>query len=448
MSEQRGDAPAVNVVVRSCNEEDWIRSCLATIFNQEYPNFFVTLVDSGSSDATVRIASEYTDVNVVTIEDYKPGRAIMEGIRNGIRVADYAFVVSAHCLLIGSGVLSHYVAFLEANAKVAGAYGRQLPMHFTSSDDTRDLLNTFGVEPLLQKRDSFFHNANSMIRMLCLDSIPIDEDAKHIEDRLWAEAAIAKGWHVAYLPDAAVYHYHGLNQHGRYKSFRADGVASILRSIKLDVNKLPYEMVHQRMYVAPTIILCRRGHDADAGEQLRIANLLDTIDLGQPCFVLTDHMESMDICRGANTFVVSRSALSVQAGQSFRELSRLLLEVVEKTVGFVVDGLSFVDMSYEHLKTEFLELARSEVFENDRRGVVPAWEDYGNFWMRDEHGFTELDVRFDDKGKKSAVYRSALGQCGCIRASEIRSHNDHLTIDEFITTDDLDLIKRFRVDKR
>ena len=325
MIEQRGDAPAVNVVVRSYNEEDWIRSCLATIFNQEYANFFVTLVDSGSSDATVTIAREYADINVVPIKDYKPGRAIMEGIRNGIRAADYIFVVSAHCLLIGPGVLRHYVNFLEANANVAGAYGRQLPMHFTSSDDTRDLLNTFGVEPLLQKRDSFFHNANSMLRVLCLDSIPIDEEAKHIEDRLWAEAAIAKGWHVAYLPDAAVYHYHGLNQHGRHKSFRADGVASILRSIKLDVNKLPYESVHQRMYVAPTIILCRRGHDGDADEQARIANLLNAIDFSQPCFVLSDDMDSMDICVRANTFVVSRSALSVKVGQSFRELSRSLL---------------------------------------------------------------------------------------------------------------------------
>lgn len=446
MIEQRSDAPAVNVVVRSYNEEDWIRSCLATIFNQEYPNFFVTLVDSGSSDATVRIAREYEDVNVVTIKDYKPGRAIMEGIRNGIRVADYAFVVSAHCLLIGPGVLSHYVAFLEANAKVAGAYGRQLPMHFTSSDDTRDLLNTFGVEPLLQKRDSFFHNANSMLRMLCVDSIPIDEEVKHIEDRLWAEAVIAGGWHVAYLPDAAVYHYHGLNQHGRHKSFRADGVASILRSLKLDVNKLPYESVHQRMYVAPTIILCRRGYDADADEQARIANLLDAIDLSQPCFVLTDEMVSMDICRRANTFVVSRSSLSVQVGQSFRELSRSLLEAVEKRLGFVVDGLSFVDMSYEHVKIEFLQVARSEVFENNRRGVVPAWEDRGNFWMRDNQCFVELDVRYDEKGEKSSIYRSALGQCGCIRASDIRSSKTNFSIDEFITTEDIDLIKRSQHD--
>ena len=122
--------------------------------------------------------------------------------------------------------------------------------------------------------------------------------------------------------------------------------------------------------------------------------------------------------------------------------------MVEETVGFVVDGLSFVDMSYEHVKIEYLQVARSEVFENNRRGVVPAWEDRGNFWMYDNECFVELDVRYDDKGEKSAIYRSALGQCGCIRASDIRSSKTNFSIDELITTNDLDLIKRFSVDKR
>ncbi len=446
MNEHYGHEPSINVVVRSFNEEDWIKSCLTTIFTQQYSNFFVTLVDSGSCDATVKIAREFEDVNTVMITEYKPGKAIMEGIRKSRRKTDYIFIVSAHCLLVGNDVLFRYVEFLEANRQVAGAYGRQLPMHFTSSDDTRDLLNAFGVEPILQKLDSFFHNANSMIRMECLEDVPIDEQVDHVEDRLWAEAAISKGWHLAYLPDAAVYHHHGLNQHGRHKSFRADGVASILRSIKLDLNKQSYEHLHKRMYVAPTVVLCRKGHDLNTSEQSRVYTLLETIDLTQPCFVLTDELNTLDISGRADTYALSRLNLFVEASHSFRELSRSLLEAVEKTLGFVVDGLSFIDMSYEHLKTEYLQLTRSEVFENDRRGVVPAWEDYGNFWMRDNDRFIELDVRFDYKGKKSAIYRSALGQCGCIRASEIRSLNNNLSIDEFITTDDIDLIKRFKDD--
>lgn len=47
---------------------------------------------------------------------------------------------------------------------VAGVYGRQEPMSFSSDLDKRDLLITFGLDRRVQMKDSFFHNANSMIR--------------------------------------------------------------------------------------------------------------------------------------------------------------------------------------------------------------------------------------------------------------------------------------------
>ena len=37
--------PLVNIVVRTFNEEDWIRSCLTRIFAQNYRNKVVTVVD-------------------------------------------------------------------------------------------------------------------------------------------------------------------------------------------------------------------------------------------------------------------------------------------------------------------------------------------------------------------------------------------------------------------
>jgi glycosyltransferase involved in cell wall biosynthesis len=133
--------PKIQIVVRSFNEEKWIRSCLTTIFAQDYSNFFVTVVDSGSVDATTRIVREFKDVNLINTEDYRPGRAIMDGVRSDSMGCDYLFLVSAHCLLIGHHVLNDYVTTMQSRDDLAGIYGRQLPLHFTSPYITTDKCN-------------------------------------------------------------------------------------------------------------------------------------------------------------------------------------------------------------------------------------------------------------------------------------------------------------------
>ena len=42
--------------------------------------------------------------------------------------------------------------------------------------------------------------------------IPFDEKTKHIEDRIWGNEVINKGYKIIYEPDAPVYHWHGINQ--------------------------------------------------------------------------------------------------------------------------------------------------------------------------------------------------------------------------------------------
>ena len=45
----------VSIVIRTKNEEKWIESCLKSVFNQNYKNFEVILVDV-SPQHTVKIA--------------------------------------------------------------------------------------------------------------------------------------------------------------------------------------------------------------------------------------------------------------------------------------------------------------------------------------------------------------------------------------------------------
>src|SRR3989338_8187347 len=87
-------------------------------------------------------------------------------------------------------------------------------MHFTSDSDKRDLALIFGLDRKVQEKDSFFHNANSMIRKKMWLQVPFDETVSNIEDRVWANEILKKGFKIVYDPEASVYHYHGIHQNG------------------------------------------------------------------------------------------------------------------------------------------------------------------------------------------------------------------------------------------
>ena len=435
--------PLVNIVVRTFNEEDWIRSCLTTIFDQEYRNKVVTVVDSGSTDATKKIVQEFADVVLVEITDFLPGKAINIGIK--AQPSDYAMILSAHCLIKGTKCISSYVDFLEKNLSIAGAYGRQLPLKHTHCDDTRDLIITFGSEERIQTKDSFFHNANSMLRISVLDKFPVDSSVNHIEDRLWASQVIEGGYQVAYLPQAEVYHYHGLHQHGRHRSFRAEGVSSLLRKFDGGNKDEKIEEIHRRKFICPIVILV----DPMIGKidiiYDRIQQVLLKISEDR-VYLFSNDDRYRELCDQKRVTYLSRSELGITDGESFRELSRTLLNVIENDLAMVSDALSFIDMSYSDLNLQFIPLTRALLFNRFYKGVLPAWQDSGNYWKRDSGRFVELNVSYDKKEKKSELFRSILGQGGCIRSSEIRSTREHWQIDELICTSDISVVQRISRD--
>lgn len=435
--------PLVNIVVRTFNEEDWIRSCLTTIFKQDYQNKVITVVDSGSDDATTRVVGEFPGVSLIEINDYLPGRAINVGI--DAQPCDYVMILSAHCLIKNSNCISTYVDYLEKNPKVAGAYGRQLPLKYTNCDDARDLMLTFGIEERVQRKDSFFHNANSMLRMSALNRVPIDNKVKHIEDRLWAKQAIEAGYNVAYLPNTEVYHYHGLHQHGRTASFRAEGVTSLIKEFDGEVIEEDCKAVHGRVFICPVVIIVNPELSVLDSMAERIRAVLSALQK-QHVYLFSDNDHHEKECEADNVTFLPRNSLGLSTEISFRELSRKLLAAIESDLGVVSDALSFVDMSYSHLNLNFVKLAQTMLFERFYKAVLPAWQDYGNYWKRDDAHFVELNVNYENKETKSELFRSVLGQGGCIRSSEIRSSKKSWQINELICTADINVVRRINHD--
>lgn len=215
-----------SIIIRTRNEERWINSCLSKILTQTYKNYEVIIVDNNSSDATLKIINQYKtkiNIKILKIKEYLPGLALNKGIRKS--KGKFIVCLSAHCIPKNSNWLNYLVKSINKDKNIAGVYGRQEPMHFTSDNDKRDLFTVFGLDKRVQKKDSFFHNANSIIRRECWELINFDEKLSNIEDRIWAQSILKKKYYIVYEPDASVFHFHGIHQNVNKK--RLSGVINI-----------------------------------------------------------------------------------------------------------------------------------------------------------------------------------------------------------------------------
>ena len=219
----------VSVVVRTLNEEKYIGKVLQKIRNQKDVNVEIVLVDNNSSDSTVSIASKYID-KLCSIKEFKPGLAINQGVN--LTSSEIVAIISGHCEPISSKWLWNLTQPLVENQdKLVGVYGRQIPTDESSDLDKRDLLTIFGPEAKLQKKDPFFHNANSAITRAAWERTQFNEQTTNIEDRIWAKAQQSNGYSVLYQPTATVNHWHGINHNGDPQ--RAQMVVRSMVSYKL-----------------------------------------------------------------------------------------------------------------------------------------------------------------------------------------------------------------------
>ena len=70
----------ISIIIRTKNEERWIEQCLKKIFDQNYDNFEVIIVDNNSKDNTVQKAKKFP-VKIIKINKFLPGKAINLGIK-------------------------------------------------------------------------------------------------------------------------------------------------------------------------------------------------------------------------------------------------------------------------------------------------------------------------------------------------------------------------------
>lgn len=395
--------PRVSIIIRTKNEERWITSCLRNVVAQTYDPFEVIVVDNSSTDRTVPKAKGF-NVRVVGIEDYKPGKALNVGIRESS--GEIVVCLSGHCIPTNQEWLTNLVRHFD-DVQVAGVYGRQQPMSYSSDRDKRDLLTVFGLDRRVQQKDAFFHNANSAIRRSLWNEIPFDEDVTNIEDRIWAKAVLERGYHIVYEPEASVYHYHGINHDANLE--RAESVVRVIESFDIaDASARNYLKIEE---LNIPVIIPVKGPLHYLGSQ----PLLNyTLERALECpfvsqvIVATDDGECERLAESSQVSVCRRPPELSAEYVDVDDVLHFTLDEIESK-GVFPDVVVLLEVTFPFRPKHFVSALIRHLVEKGLDSVLPAHREYKSCWMKEGQGFRRIDAGFLPRQFKEAVYIGLKG---------------------------------------
>lgn len=203
------DSLKASIVIRSKDEARYISEVLQGIFAQAYHRKVeVLLIDSGSRDDTVKIASQFpVTIYPIRPEEFTYGRALNYGAQ--VAKGEHVIYLSAHCTPVDREWLTRLVQPIEENPDVVATYGKQEPRRGVNPFEALELEWLFPPDPSCSPL-AIFSCANCAIRREALLRFPFDEDIPGAEDYLWTRL-LPEGYRVIYVPNASVYHSHPLS---------------------------------------------------------------------------------------------------------------------------------------------------------------------------------------------------------------------------------------------
>ena len=240
-------------------------------------------------------------------------------------------------------------------------------MNFTNADNARDLALAFTGNTRVTA-DTFFHNANSIVRLSVWDKYRFNETVKHIEDLLWSSEVVHGGLSIGYCKEAEVTHYHGLHQHVGERSFRAKGLNDILEENNLvkswslsDIAGQHDELVVNAFgdqslseYFADSRSFCWKnieGYSEDSGVQ---------------------------------------QVIKLSLKEAFRKYPQAL---AIQFFSEIPASMETTDQLLQAFFTHYPDI------------VVPVIEDFGNYWIETDNNLTPIQSNYELRENKSSILR-------------------------------------------
>jgi rhamnosyltransferase len=200
MSKQR-----VSIIMRSKNSDWVIGEALAALFSQTFQNFELIVVDSGSTDKTLEIVSNYP-CRLIQIEpgDYYPGKVLNDAIKECS--SELIVFLNSDSVMLSPNSLDKLLSKFCDEDTVA-AFGRQLPRPEAHTWVLRDYALSF---PASEAAPDWITLSLPLaaFRRETWEKHHFYTDAWASEDTEWGNWARQNDLKVVYAPEAITMHSH------------------------------------------------------------------------------------------------------------------------------------------------------------------------------------------------------------------------------------------------
>jgi len=189
----------ISIVIRNRNEGQYIgfaiQSCLDNFDEPE-----IIVVDNNSTDDSLEVVNmiNWSNIKIIQIDNYSPGVALNEGIKNCSN--DTVLILSAHAQITTINIEMLNKSFRKDYVAVFGNQtpiykGKKITKRYIWSHFTKDI--TDNLYSKIEDR-YFLHNAFCFYKRNFLLDNPFDESLQGKEDRYWAIDMVEKGHKYLY----------------------------------------------------------------------------------------------------------------------------------------------------------------------------------------------------------------------------------------------------------
>src|SRR5215831_17448708 len=220
--------PFVSIIVRSYNEGWALRETLSAIQTQTHKNWELIVIDSGSTDGSVRLIQTVHPRHFIQIQPgtYNPSRVMNLGME--LARSEFGIFLNADATPQGNDWLRPLVLALQ-DARVAAVFGKQIPRPDCQAVYVHDYERCFGPQRDSARWDHFFSMASSGIRKDIWARRGFLEKMQYSEDDEYTRWCRQQGYEIVYVSESIVMHSHNYTPRQAYR--RSYGEARALAAV-------------------------------------------------------------------------------------------------------------------------------------------------------------------------------------------------------------------------